>query len=256
MSIGNNFANRQVCDVDIRVLKTMAPFLKFDTANTTGVSISSDSVYAMAKGTRRIAFQNPLEGTMTIEAQVYPFKFFAMLSDGVIDDEAIYADSQTIKCATAGELSLTVPTNGTIQAGTVFAYPEGDFGDEDSAIAGTFASSKFTAATASQIAVGKKYIVGYVVSRTSTAGNAVKSITFNNKRLPKDFYITMKTLDKDEEGVLTPFLITVYKATIQRNFELSFSSEGDPASVTLTFDTLENKDGNVMSFVELTGDAE
>jgi len=256
MSIGNNFANRQVCDVDIRVLKTMAPFLKFDTANTTGVSISSDSVYAMAKGTRRIAFQNPLEGTMTIEAQVYPFKFFAMLSDGVIDDEAIYADSQTIKCATAGELSLTVPTNGTIQAGTVFAYPEGEFGDEGSVIAGTFASGKFTATTPADIAVGEDYVVGYVVSRTSTDGNAVKSVTFNNKRLPKDFYITMKTLDKDEDGVLTPFLITVYKATIQRNFELSFSSEGDPASVTLTFDTLENKDGDVMSFVELTGDAE
>lgn len=256
MSIGNNFANRQVCDVDIRVLKTMAPFLKFDTANTTGVSISSDSVYAMAKGTRRIAFQNPLEGTMTIEAQVYPFKFFAMLSDGVIDSTAIYADSQTIKCATAGELSLTVPTNGTIQAGTVFAYPEGEFGDEGSVIAGTFAAGKFTATTPGDIAVGEDYVVGYVVSRTSTTGNAVKSVTFNNKRLPKDFYITMKTLDKDEDGVLTPFLITVYKAAIQRNFELSFSSEGDPASVTLTFDTLENKDGNVMSFVELTGDAE
>ena len=256
MSIGNNFANRQVCDVDIRVLKTMAPFLKFDTANTTGVSISSDSVYAMAKGTRRIAFQNPLEGTMTIEAQVYPFKFFAMLSDGVIDSTAIYADSQTIECAIAGELSLTVPTNGTIEAGTVFAYPAGEFGDESSAIAGTFAAGKFTATTASQIAVGEEYIVGYVVTRTSSAGNAVKSVTFNNKRLPKDFYITMKTLDKDEEGTLTPFLITVYKAAIQRSFDLSFSSEGDPASVTLTFDTLENKDGNVMSFVELTGDAE
>ena len=251
----NNFANRQVCDVDIRVLKTMAPFLKFDTANTTGVSISSDSVYAMAKGTRRIAFQNPLEGTMTIEAQVYPFKFFAMLSDGVIDDEAIYADSQTITCSTAGELSLTVPTNGTIQAGTVFAYPEGEYGDEGSVIAGSYSGGKFTATTASDIAVGEEYVVGYVVSRTSSAGNTVKSVTFNNKRLPKDFYITMKTLDKDEDGVLTPFLITVYKATIQRNFELSFSSEGDPASVTLTFDTLENKDGNVMSFVELTGDA-
>ena len=256
MSIGNNFANRQVCDVDIRVLKTMAPFLKFDTANTTGVSITSDSVYAMAKGTRRIAFQNPLEGTMTIEAQVYPFKVFSMLSDGVIDSTAIYADSQTIECAIAGELSLTVPTNGTIEAGTVFAYPAGEFGDEGSAIAGTFAAGKFTATTASQIAVGEDYVVGYVVSRTSTAGNAVKSVTFNNKRLPKDFYITMKTLDKDEDGVLTPFLITVYKAAIQRSFDLSFSSEGDPASVTLTFDTLENKDGNVMSFVELTGDAE
>ena len=44
----------------------------------------------------------------------------------------------------------------------------------------------------------------------------------------------MSTLDKDEEGVLTPFIITAYKATIQRSFELSFSSEGDPASITIT----------------------
>ena len=44
-----NKANRQVCDVDIRVLKTMAPFLKFDTANTTTSGLSGDSVYAMAK---------------------------------------------------------------------------------------------------------------------------------------------------------------------------------------------------------------
>ncbi len=68
-----NKANRQVCDVDIRVLSTMAPFLYFDTANTTTTGLTADSVYAMAKGTRKIAFQNPLEGTMTIEAQVYPF---------------------------------------------------------------------------------------------------------------------------------------------------------------------------------------
>ena len=43
-----NKANRQVCDVDIRVLKTMTPFLKFDTANTTTAGLSGDSVYSMA----------------------------------------------------------------------------------------------------------------------------------------------------------------------------------------------------------------
>ena len=99
-----NKANRQVCDVDIRFLKTMAPFLKFDTANTTTAGLSSDSVYAMAKGSRKIAFANPLEGTMTIEAQVYPFKFFALLSDGTIETNAAYADSQVVKCETEGEL--------------------------------------------------------------------------------------------------------------------------------------------------------
>jgi len=66
----------------------------------------------------------------------------------------------------------------------------------------------------------------------------------------------MQTLDKDEEGTLTPFLITAYKATIQRSFELSFSSEGDPASVTLTFDLLEDEDGNMLDMVEIEDELE
>ena len=86
-----NKANRQVCDVDIRVLKTMAPFLFFDTANTTTAGLTGDSVYAMKKGSRAIAFQNPIQGTMTIEAQVMPFKAYALFSDGVIESEATYA---------------------------------------------------------------------------------------------------------------------------------------------------------------------
>jgi DNA gyrase/topoisomerase IV subunit B len=77
----------------------------------------------------------------------------------------------------------------------------------------------------------------------------------NNKKLPKDYFITQKTVDKDEDGLLTPFIMTAYKASIQRTFELSFASEGDPTSVTLTFDLLEDKDKNILDMVELTGDA-
>ena len=245
-----NKANRQVCDVDIRILKTMAPFLKFDTANTTTAGLSGDSVYAMAKGSRRIAFANPLEGTMTIEAQVYPFKFFALLSDGEIESTAAYADSKVVTCTTAGELDITVDS-GTIESGTVFVYPAGLFGDESKVIDGTFADGKFTAKTSEEIEQNVDYEVGYIVNRTG-----VKKITFNNKKLPRDYYITQKTVDKDEEGILTPFVMTAYKASIQRNFELSFSSEGDPASVTLTFDLMEDKDGNIFDMVELTEDAQ
>lgn len=245
-----NKANRQVCDVDIRILKTMAPFLKFDTANTTTAGLSGDSVYAMAKGSRKIAFANPLEGTMTIEAQVYPFKFFALLSDGEIESTAAYADSKTITCETEGTLSVTVDS-GTITAGTVFVYPAGSFGDEGAVIDGTFADGTFTAKTPADIAANADYEVGFIVNRTG-----VKKITFNNKKLPRDYYITQKTVDKDEQGLLTPFVMTAYKASIQRNFELSFSSEGDPASVTLTFDLMEDKDGNIFDMIELTEDAQ
>ena len=86
--------------------------------------------------------------------------------------------------------------------------------------------------------------------------SGLKKISLNNKRLPKDYFITQKTVDKDENGLLTPFIMTAYKATIQRNIDLSFSSEGDPASITLTFDLMEDKDGNVLDMIELTDDAE
>lgn len=242
-----NKANREVCDVDIRVLKTMAPYLFFDTANTTTAGLTGDSVYAMAKGAKRIGFQNPIEGTMTIEAQVYPFKLFALMSDGVVESTATYADRQVVKATDVGKLTLTLPENGTLVAGTVFAYPEDSYGDESTVIEGSFTGKDFTATETSKIAAGTSYVVGYLVTRTS----GVKKVSFNNKKMPNDYYITQRTLDKDEDGNFHAFLMTAYKATIQRNFDLSFSSEGDPASVTLTFDLMEDKKGNVLDFVEL-----
>lgn len=247
-----NRANRQVCDVDIRILKTMMPFLNFDTANTTTAGLTSDSVYAMAKGSRRIAFANPLEGTMTIEAQVYPFKFFSLLSNGEITTTAAYAMTQTVKATTAGELEISVSDGGAVIAGTVFVYPEDSYGDESALIECTMADNKLTANDASQIAVGESYTIAYMVNRTK----GVKRISFNNKNLPQDYFITMRTADKDEQGAMTPFIITAYKATIKRDFELSFNSEGDPASVTLTFDLMEDKDGNVLDMIEEIVDEE
>ena len=250
-----NKANRQVCDLDIRILQTMEPFLFFDTANTTTNSMSAEAVYAMAKGAKRVAFQNPLDGTLEVEAQVYPFKLFALMSDGVIDTTATYADVQEVKATEAGTLTITLPENGTLVAGSVFVYPADTFADASTVIPGTFSGAVFTETVASGgtavIAANSYYKVGYLVTRTS----GLKKVAFSNKRLPKDYYITASTVDKDEDGVLTPFRQTYYKATVQRNFELAFSSEGDPASVKMTFDIMEDKNGNWVDFVELTDDA-
>ena len=218
-----NKANRQVCDVDIRILKTMQPFLFFDTANTTTAGLTGDAVYAMKKGTRAIAFQNPIEGTMTLEAQVVPFKFYALLSDGVVETEAAYATKKTIKATTGGSLAIA-----GAKAGSVFVFKTGEFGDTP--IEGTYADGTFTATTAGDIVADTDYEVGYIVVKDT----GVKKVSFNNKKIPQDYFITMSTLDKDEVGVLTPFIMTAYKASVQRDFELSFSSEGDPATMTLT----------------------
>lgn len=250
-----NKANREVCDVDVRVLSTMAPFLHFDTANVTTAGLSGDSVYAMAKGQRRIAYHNPMTGTMTMEAQVYPFKLFAMLTDGVIEADGLYAVHETVTCSSGGSIVITPGADRTVVTNSVRVYAEGKYGDfkangDPDCIEGTFnsTSNTFTATTQANIENAKKYEVSYMLS----ASSGIKRIRFSNKKVPKDYYVTMRTLDKDEAGALTPFLLVAYKATVQRTWELSFTSEGDPASVTVTFDLLEDKDGNILDMIELT----
>lgn len=255
-------ANRQVADVDIRDYKTKKPIIHVETANTTTAGLTSDNVYAMAKGTRRIAFNNPIEGTMSIELQVYPFQLFSLFSDGVVEHKGVYATSTVITAETDG--ILVFPTTPNILDNSVFVYPENSYMDDTTLIAGTFDNAfvgehasrpaMFTATDESDIVEGQKYKVAFIANEYPNdlgAGSNAYRVSFNNKRLPSDYFITMRTLDKTEDGLYTPFLLTAYKATIQRNFELSFSSEGDPASITLNFDLCEDSNGNVLDMIEL-----
>lgn len=237
-----NRANRQVCDLDIRDLKTGAPVLFADFGNVTTVGFSSENVYAMKKGAKSIAFNNPIEGTLSIEAQVHPLSIYALYGDGEIEKTGIIKKREVVQGASGGKLTLT----GTPKDGTVFAFKKGEWGGK--AIAGSFSGSDFTATTTSEIVSGEYYEVGYLEDK----GSGINKITINNTKLPKDVTISMETLDKDVEGNLVPFIINVYKATIQRSLELSFSSEGDPATISATFDILQDDEGNVLDFIEIT----
>ena len=237
-----NKANRTCCDVDIRVLKTLAPYLFFEDANVTTFGFTADEVYATSKGAKKIAFSNPLDGTMTIEAQIKPFKLYALLSDGAIETSAMVAEKVSIACTVAGTLTLPVG----VKTGSVFVYATGDFGG--TVIAGTVAGTTFTATTPAEIVEGTTYDVGYLITKST----GIQKIAFNNEKNPQDYYVTMKTIEKDEEGVITPYIITGYKCKPQKSLDLSFSSDGDPQSVTITFSCLEDKDGNVADMIEYT----
>ena len=169
-------ANREVCNIDIVNYADETPFMHYEYGNTTGLSISSDSVYAMGHGARRVAFNNPLEGTFSLSLQVAPLQLLSLYSDGVIDSSSEQFVKTEIKCTTAGTLPLTVSA-GTVS--DVFVYASGDYGG--TAIAGTFASGTFTATTAADLTVDSTYEVGFLVKRTS----GVHTVTLNNKRLPK-----------------------------------------------------------------------
>ena len=237
-----NRANRQCCDLDIRDFKTGAPVLFADFGNVTTAGFSSDNVYAMKKGAKAIAFANPIEGTVGIECQVHPFSLFALLGDGTIEKSAILKKREEIKCTVGGKLTLT----GTPKDGTVFACKKGEWGAE--VIDGSFSGTDFTATSTGDIVSGEYYEVGYLEEKNS----GVNKITINNTQLPKDLTISAITKDKNVEGDPALFIMNFYKVTIQRSIDLSFSSEGDPASITINFDILQDDEGNVMDFIEIT----
>lgn len=235
-----NMANRQCCDVDIRDYVTKAPWLFADFCNTTTAGFSSDATYAMKKGAKCIAFDNPLEGTISMEFQVHPFKIYSMLSDGEIETEAVVAWREVVEASETTKLTVT---KGTPDEGTAFVFAEGDFGGTPIAsvtVTGKEISGTFT--------IGTKYEVAYLETKKS----GIKKVTFNNKKIPKYFWCQMSTLDKNENGELVPMRLTCYKGKPVRNLDLSFSSEGDPASIKIELTALEDANGDVLDMIELT----
>lgn len=235
-----NMANRQCCDVHILDYATMKPWMLVDFCNTTTAGFSADAVYANKKGAKDIKFDNPLEGTMKLNFQVHPFQIYALYSDGEIETSALIARRENVTGAAEGKLTLT----NTPKAGTVYAVDP----DTGKIIEGTVTEKEFTATTTSEIKEGTTYEVSYLEEKTA----GVKKISFNNKKTPKDFFIQMETVDKDEKGNLVPVRITAYKASPNRTLDLSFSSNGDPAEIEIELSVLQNEDGDVMDIIEIT----
>lgn len=235
-----NMANRQCCDVHILDYATMKPWMLVDFCNTTTAGFSADAVYANKKGAKDIKFDNPLEGTMKLNFQVHPFQIYALYSDGEIETSALIARRENVMGVAEGKLTLT----NTPKAGTVYAVDP----DTGKIIEGTVSDKEFTATTTSEIKNGTTYEVSYLEEKTS----GVKKISFNNKKTPKDFFIQMETVDKDEKGNLVPVRITAYKASPNRTLDLSFSSDGDPAEIEIELSVLQNEDGDVMDIIEIT----
>ena len=170
-----NRANRQCCDLDIRDFKTGAPVLFADFGNVTTAGFSSENTYAMKKGAKAIAFNNPIEGTCGIEMQCHPFQVYALLGDGTIEKSGIIKKREVIKCTVGGKLTLT----GTPKDGTVFACKKGEWGAE--AIEGSFSGTDFSATTPGDIVMGEYYEVGYLEEKSS----GINKVTINNNLIFK-----------------------------------------------------------------------
>ena len=181
-----------------------------------------------------------MEGTLESEIQVYPFELFSIFGNGTITEGGDRAEMKTITATEAGKLTLPdQPKDGTL-----FVYGKGDVGGTQ--IEGSVSAKVFTATTDSEIAVGKKYDVSYIVNDST-----LQLVKINDNQELADFRVDAEINQKSEQGVVTPLHITCYKATPQRNIELAFAAEGDPITLKITFDLMTDADDEFVDIYQI-----
>lgn len=237
MAVRQKFASRDCGEFMLTNLATNNVDLKVDYANTFNMNITAETTPALKRGRRAVIFSDPMEGTVEVEMQVYPFEVLSILGDGTIIDGGDRAIMETITATTAGELDLTdEPKNNT-----VFVFERGGVGGEQ--IKGSVTTKKFTATESGDIVVGQSYDVSYF-----TEDETIERVKINDNLQLSDYRIDAEIPQKSEAGKWVPMHIICYKATPQRNIELSYAAEGDPATLTITFDLLTDANNE---FVEM-----
>jgi len=233
--MNKNVANRECIDVVLVNYATKKPFLNIDFANVTTTDMTANRVYARGgQGAPiRVVFDGEKTGTMKLDTQITPMKLFAMLAGSDITSVAEVLKREEVTL-TGGKLTVArAPLPGS-----VYVYPyEDDCGEAEEI---TVAGEEITLTGGTD---GDTYIVYYLMEKTS----GVSTVNFNSKKFPRDYIVYGETVYKDEEGGdPLPMLLKAYKASPQTAFSLALSNTGDPSTLSITFDLMADKNGDML----------
>lgn len=242
MSVNTRMANREVCNLVFCEFTTKKPFLNVDYANVSTTELTGESVYANGGWghPRVVTFYGDKGGTISFETQITPFKLYSLLTGAELETTADWVSRKEITATEAGKIAV-----GTgVTAATVFAADD----DCGVAIEGTVTGGEFSA---TGIAQGSKYIAYCTEALTNVQKLSIKSTTF-----PKYFTAYMETKDKTDAGEDVLFRMIAYKCAPQAEFSLEMSNNGDPGSLTVTCDLMEDtqNDKKMLDMILIEGE--
>ena len=227
-------ANRKGANIQLRKYSDKSLFAYIDYVNSVAVELTAGRVYATGgdSGARQVGFDDPIEGSIKLSTQIVPIEFVALACspDGVAEGGEIGIREKLT--ATEGKVTLTK----TPVAGTIYVYKEG----ED-----ITANPAATTATGMEVTIadakaGDVYIAYYIV-----ASEDAKSATFSNDKTPGCYIIYGDTVWKDTNDTISAEHFKAYKAMPQKAFSITYQGSGDPLTFEMTFDLMEDDDGNV-----------
>lgn len=244
---GNNFskqmANREVCDLIFEEYSTKKPFLHCDYANTSSVELTGETVYAYGGKShpKKVGFNGERGGTMTVETQIQTPKLWELISGGTGSKEASFL--KRVKTVVGEQNKITLEETSDIATGSVCVYLADDENLEKELEAQV--NGKDITLTEEQT-VGTEVVVFYGVTRKDVYNINIKSTSF-----PKAFTVYGDTYMRTEDDDILPYRLKAYKAMPQSQMSLSFANSGDPSTITITLDLMEDKDHNMLDLTLL-----
>lgn len=268
-NVAEQFANREMFQLRFYEYLTSSGALAADSAladrklildadfgNSTEFAQTADTNYAYGGfgHPKKVAFNGNKGGTIKLSTQIRTATLYNLIAGGKLSkNEGKYVVREKIQAVTA-DASAALKTGLKYKAANnaCSIYVLGTEGDSSvTPIAGTVATTATEAdgtyaVTAAGLTADTWYYVYYI--KEIASGNGA-TISVSAKDFPPAMYVEGLTYNKDVDENIFAQSFKIYKAAPQGNFTLSFSNNGDPGSIDMTLDILEDKVGRMYDIV-------
>lgn len=227
-------------DLTFTNLTTNEPELYIGYANSVQIDLTSDTVYAYAKGAKAVSWDKPLEGTMKISVDLMSFDLMGFIMGSKLSEKATeFYQRETFKLKSADEEVTLGASASEIKDDTICVYELGaDKNSQGAALeTAAYAEGKVTMTGGLE---GKTYVVYYMTTKTA------KTFMVEAESTLSAFYkLNMITAGKAwADGGKVPMEIEFLKVAPQRALSLTFSAE-EPSSFEVNLDILADGEGNL-----------
>lgn len=227
-------------DLTFTNLTTNEPEVYIGYANSVQIDLTSDTVYAYAKGAKAVSWDKPLEGTMKISVDLMSFDLMGFIMGSKLSEKATeFYQRETFKLKSADEEVTLGASASEIKDDTICVYELGaDKNSQGAALeTAAYAEGKVTMTGGLE---GKTYVVYYMTTKTA------KTFMVEAESTLSAFYkLNMITAGKAwADGGKVPMEIEFLKVAPQRALSLTFSAE-EPSSFEVNLDILADGEGNL-----------
>lgn len=233
----SQFASRDVCDLVFCDYATKAPLAYIDYANTTALNLTGETVYAYGGHghPKRVGFAGDRGGTIQFETQLSTMKLYSLITGGVLSNAGSFLQREVLTATSSG---LTLSETPDADSVTVFKADDDCGTDVGGSVSGKVVSG-------SGITNGTEYVVYYTVTKSS----GMSSIRVSGTTSPKEYEVHGYTYVRGEDGVDRPMRMVCWKAMPTPELTVNFANNGDPATLSVTFDLEANAKGDLIDLI-------